>query len=81
MFLPRKENIMVTDYDKKLTEYWKNWKPGMGPYKGNKPPEKPKKQEVKVNVKVDNLAEDIVDRLWDIIQRIELKQYIWYDII
>ena len=57
MFLPRKENIMVTDYDKQLTDYWKNWKPGMGPYKGNKSPETPKKQEVKVEVKVNDLAD------------------------
>lgn len=38
---------MLTNYDKRLTEYWKNWKLGMGPYKGNKSKEEPKKQEVK----------------------------------
>lgn len=70
MFLPRKENIMLTKYERELVNYWKNWKPGMGVY-GGEPEEieddKVDNVEVNVNVNCRDLAEDIIDRMWDII--------------
>lgn len=59
---------MVTKKDKELVSYWKNWKPGMGNYKAKKDePIEIKLEPPKVEVNLDRLAEDVIDRLWDII--------------
>ena len=49
-------------------DYYKNWKPGTKQFKPSKIIEKKEPEVVVVeNNKLDYLAEDIVDRLWDII--------------
>jgi len=59
---------MLTKYEQELSNYWKNWKPGMGPYGKTKREEIEIKVEVKTEeVRLDRLAEDIGDRIWDII--------------
>lgn len=69
MFLPRKENIMLTKYEQKLIEYWANHKPGMGPFnkKETDVPDVEPEKEIIVDVNLDYLAEDIRDDIWDII--------------
>lgn len=59
---------MLTKKDRALVDYWLNWKPGTRPYKEPKIIEK-KEPEVVVldDSRLDYLAEDIQDRLWDII--------------
>ena len=58
---------MLTRKERELVNYWKNWKPGRKEYAPNKL-EEPIVIEVKVEEpKLDYLAQDICDRLWDII--------------
>lgn len=58
---------MLTKKEQELVNYWKNWRPGKKEFKPNKLEEEPTKVEVKVDINMDNLAEDIIDRMWDII--------------
>lgn len=58
---------MLTKKERELVDYWKNWKPGNRPFK-SKVEDEPPKLEVKVEIpNVEHLAEDVIDRLWDII--------------
>jgi len=62
---------MLTKYERELVDYWKNWKPGMGNF-GKSARDvveiKPAQQvKVQVDISASNLAEDIGDRIWDII--------------
>ena len=63
---------MLTNYELELIKYWKDWKPGMGNYKGEQEDEAVIKVEVRhtppvEKVDMDYLVEDIGDKLWDII--------------
>ena len=55
---------MLTKYEEALIQYWKNWKPGMGPFKGEVGEyviPAPEVQEVKI------VREEPDFELWDII--------------
>lgn len=59
---------MLTKKDRELVDYYKNWKPGTKQFKPSKIIEKKEPEVIVVeNNKLDYLAEDICDRLWDII--------------
>lgn len=59
---------MLTKKDREMVDYYKNWKPGNRSYKERKIIENREPEVIVVeNDKLDYLAEDIIDRLWDII--------------
>lgn len=58
---------MLTKKERELVDYWYNWKSGAKPFV-SKVEDEPPKLEVKVEVPgFDGLAEEMVDRLWDIL--------------
>ena len=58
---------MLTRYERKLADYWANWKPGMGIYKGYTVEwEEPKPMET-VHNSDSYFIDDLIDTLKDLI--------------
>lgn len=62
---------MKTNYHEDLIAYYKNWKPGMGPYWGPDRVDKVEKLEVEeesvADIVLRYMADDILDNIKDII--------------
>lgn len=50
---------MLTEYERKLVDYYKNWKPGMKPFKAKHPEEEKVKQTKKLKKSSSEIMEEI----------------------
>ena len=53
---------MLTKYEEELINYWKNWKPGMGPYNGKDTEEKEVKHTKKLK-KAKKSSREIMEEI------------------
>lgn len=60
--------FMMTKYERELVDYYKNWKKGKVLRKPKINTEEPEvKETINVEINIDRLADEIQDRLWDIL--------------